>query len=59
MGIKIKNQKTTYIANGRHFKSMQKVEDYAKENNWIVQKTETLAKGIHLITLTGNHENEK
>lgn len=60
MSSKFKHQKSTYIANGKHFKSLQAVEDYAREHKCRISNTETIAKGVHLITLTGiGNENEE
>jgi len=48
------SKKTTFIANGSHFPSMEKVEEYAKQKGLRVTNTETIHRKnmvIHLITL--------
>lgn len=49
-----KVKKTTFIANGSHFPSMEKVEEYATKLGLRVTNTETIVRKkvfIHLITL--------
>lgn len=44
-------KKETYIANGKHFHSYEKVVEYAKQNSLRVSNTETIRPGVYLITL--------
>jgi hypothetical protein len=41
----------TYIANGKHFASFEAVAEYADANGWRIANTETLRKGVYLVTL--------
>lgn len=42
----------TYIVDGRKFKSYDEVIEYCEKNNFRVTNTETIYKGIYLITVT-------
>lgn len=44
-------KKETYICNGKYFASFTEVEQYAASINCRVSNTETLKKGIYLISL--------
>lgn len=43
--------KGKYIADGKHFESYEKVENYAKELGMRITNTETIRKGVYLISL--------
>lgn len=40
-----------YIANGSTFQSYEEVEEYAKQLGLRITNTETIKKGVYLITL--------
>jgi hypothetical protein len=42
----------TYIVNGRKFRSYDNVIKYCEENNYRITNTETIKKGVYLITVT-------
>lgn len=45
-------KKVKYIINGKSFADFEAAEAYAKENGWRITNTETLRKGVCLLTVT-------
>lgn len=45
-------KKKTYILNGRHFDTFEDALNYANENDWIVESSETIKyKGVTRVLL--------